>query len=321
LIVHWGTSGVAIFFGISGFIITHLLVREQRDKGRVSLGAFYGRRALRILPPLWAYLAAIALFTQGTPTADFIRAFAFLTDYLPAQWNLSHTWSLSVEEKFYLAWPFLLSVLRPRHALSLAIALVAASPFVRAVALAQTPSATPGAFHLVVDAIMIGCLVSLFMSYQPESPILRWLGHGAVAVLSACYLLLSSAIVPRVSTLLGVDFIPWALSLRSLAVGSVLVWVLRNPGALVTRVLGSRPMTHIGVISYSLYLWQQVFCDPTIHLPVRALWFLRVAACFAAAELSHFLIERPVLSLRNRWFERIRASVASPGPVPVPPLE
>ena len=111
-----GNVGVHLFFIISGFLITSLLLHEERMRGSVNVRAFYTRRIFRILPAFYAYLLAIlALALIGVihvPYADILRSGAFLTDlhqYSP-HWFVGHTWSLSVEEQFYILWPALLIV-------------------------------------------------------------------------------------------------------------------------------------------------------------------------------------------------------------------
>src|SRR5437763_9987680 len=109
----WGPVGVTAFFVLSGFLITRLLVQERHHTGTVRLRQFYLRRAFRILPAYWVYVAAIAILARMhlalAPPSGFARSLSFTTDYLnPHSWVLNHSWSLSVEEQFYLLWPVLL---------------------------------------------------------------------------------------------------------------------------------------------------------------------------------------------------------------------
>ena len=124
-----GPLGVQIFFAISGYIITTLLLREFRQNGRISISAFYVRRAFRILPPLWLMLGATFLLTSlGYVFVDrksFVLSGAFLCNLNPnnCYWLVGHTWSLAVEEQFYLFWPLLLSLIGFRALTQVALAL------------------------------------------------------------------------------------------------------------------------------------------------------------------------------------------------------
>jgi len=120
-----GKLGVRVFFVISGFLITSLLLKESEKRGKISLLAFYKRRALRILPVYYFYILAIAVVTmmgfRGIASSTFASALTFTTE-LWGNWNsvqnwpLSHTWSLSIEEQFYFTWPALLAILGYRFA-------------------------------------------------------------------------------------------------------------------------------------------------------------------------------------------------------------
>ena len=123
----FGTLGVRVFFVISGFLITTLLVREEQARGRISLSAFYKRRFLRILPAYYFYIFALFIVTLfapvfSCPVSTYLSAATFTTFLwgywgsptgFDLSWPLVHTWSLSVEEQFYLLWPTLLILIPP----------------------------------------------------------------------------------------------------------------------------------------------------------------------------------------------------------------
>src|SRR5580698_6185027 len=104
-----GYTGVKIFFVLSGFLITTLLLREHARHGKIDWGDFYLRRIFRIFPAYYTYLAlagvAVAAGWATASRGDFLWAAIFLSDYHKAEWALLHTWSLAVEEQFYLLWP------------------------------------------------------------------------------------------------------------------------------------------------------------------------------------------------------------------------
>jgi peptidoglycan/LPS O-acetylase OafA/YrhL len=308
----WGGTGVAVFFGISGYLITTLLVRERAVSGRVDIGAFYVRRAFRILPPLWLFLSVSLLIAPRIDGYAYLRTFFFTTDYLPTSPWLAHTWSLSVEEQFYVLWPVLFALLSLRSATRLAVALMMFAPAARVLALTIDPTRTlDNAFHLILDALMVGCLLALLSSQNPNHPVLRLLRLDLVAFIAVGFLLLGIPLAPRASRVVGYSLTPIVLSIRALSVGALLVWTTadRNARTWLVRVLNWKPAVHLGVISYGLYLWQQPILTGTgttrwSDLPLPFL------AVLALAETSYWLVERPSLVLRDRLLARRRSSGA-----------
>ena len=119
-------SGVQTFFVISGFLITHILLKELNATGTISLKRFYFRRAFRIFPPFYAYLAVAAALTLTGVFVGHLRAFivagTYLSNYMGGGSELlEHTWSLSLEEQFYPGWPAALLLLGARKSTKLAV--------------------------------------------------------------------------------------------------------------------------------------------------------------------------------------------------------
>ncbi|HWD98258.1 MAG TPA: acyltransferase, partial [Bryobacteraceae bacterium] len=163
-----GALGVQIFFVISGFLITSLLLAEKARTGTISLGLFYARRTLRIFPPFYAFLGMIALGrcfgAFQLQWANLFAAAAYAMNYVAGGvWITGHIWSLSVEEQFYLAWPLLLKLAGTKRALRLAAILALASPlFCLALYLVNRDVATRASkfFPLVADSIASGCALA-----------------------------------------------------------------------------------------------------------------------------------------------------------------
>ncbi|HTJ13067.1 MAG TPA: acyltransferase [Dinghuibacter sp.] len=176
--------GVTIFFIISGFLITYLLMREeQASDGRVSLKDFYIRRAFRIFPVYYTLLLVYLIlqvlgFLQFT-TASWISSLTYTKYVNPrwSEWETGHLWSLSVEEQFYLVWPAVFYFLKRVRA-PLAVAVIAVIPFVRL-------GGGYNAMHMFTraDALMGGCLLALYYERL----------RGALAKLPRAYLLLPFA--------------------------------------------------------------------------------------------------------------------------------
>jgi len=311
----WGPVGVTVFFVISGFLITRLLIAEQDQTGSINLCRFYVRRGLRILPAYWFYLSAVlALTCAGAVVAGragFAHALSFTTDYVnPQSWVLNHSWSLSVEEQFYALWPLLLLILGAARARRTALFLVIAAPFARVLTYFCAPQLRPAItsmLHLRIDALMIGCWVALEQRSNPSSRFLRMLEQPRTAACAAAYCALIAGIVRHV----GFANVAFGYTLEELSACSLVLWALRYPSSNAGRVLNSGPLVHVGSISYSLYLWQQLWLTHERSTPVWQVPLL-VIGTLVSAEASYWFIERPMLRLRSR----LSFAVSSPNAAP-----
>jgi len=166
-------TGVSVFFVISGFLITSLLLKELDEAGTISLKRFYLRRAFRIFPPFYLYLGIIFVLTVAGIFQVPLRAFFFAATYTSNYYfggggafvGLQHLWSLCVEEQFYLLWPAVLLLLGKRRATYCAIFLIFISPLSRVltyfVLAPQHRAMVDRMFHSSIDTIMFGCLIAL----------------------------------------------------------------------------------------------------------------------------------------------------------------
>jgi peptidoglycan/LPS O-acetylase OafA/YrhL len=291
-----GNLGVRVFFTISGFLITYLLLEEERRTGSISLRRFYARRVLRIVPAYWTYIAVVAiLIPLGVARADrsqLVSALLYLSDYRLPHGSLTHTWSLCVEEQFYVLWPGALVLCGTPRAYRVCLAALVAAPLFRILSdLGISPTSSKFSFECASDALAIGCLLALLRERLWSLPQYRRL------VASKAVFLIPIAALPLMS-----GFVPFvvrdAVAVPLLNVGTVLLldrW-MRYPASLVGRFLNLPVMVWLGTLSYSLYLWQQLWSFTT--LPLGAI--SRLTATFACACLSYYLIERPVLGLRAR---------------------
>jgi peptidoglycan/LPS O-acetylase OafA/YrhL len=307
-----GQSGVDVFFVISGFLITYLLVRENEAKGKISLKNFYFRRFFRIFPPFYVYLAVVIILWSTGMVAqhprDVVSAATYTWDYRRngQDWLLGHTWSLSVEEQFYLVWPPCLLFLSKKSCTYLALGAILLSPISRALTYFLVPSwrgAVGIMFHTRLDTIMFGCALALLWK---EERFNRWadkLLNPLLFTFSVVYILI---LAPCLSARFeGRYEWPVGYTLRGLFISIVLLYVVRKPISLPGRILNLGFLRHVGIISYSLYLWQQMFTGPYSFL-----FPLNIFAIFACAELSYFLVERPSLGLRDMIGARLMKAPA-----------
>lgn len=312
-----GDTGVFIFFVISGYLITSLLLHEQQKTGSISMRSFYFRRAMRILPPIYFYVAVLLLLAWAgrlvVTKIDIFSALFFFRNYAvgTSMWSLEHFWTLSVEEQFYLIWPFIVYFcLRRRSGIAgrsiaskVAIAVILISPVIRVVSvLLPVPYLHHGGmFHMRADSLMFGCVVALLQG----TPVFER------AYVFATKIWWIPPVVIFLSNCLGVRFqnywnFPLGFTVNGLAIAFFLLWCVRNPSSAIGRVLNARPVVHIGVLSYSIYIWQTLF----LHRGNEAVFghSLKIISSFPGnwlavllvAEFSYYVVEQPSLRIRTR---------------------
>ncbi|MGC3996288.1 MAG: acyltransferase [Anaeromyxobacter sp.] len=314
LLRNLGPLGVGVFFGISGFLITSLLQREREQAGRISLTEFYLRRAFRILPPFWAYVAVMWLVSAPVPEHGYRNALLFLTDYLPSGWWLGHSWSLSVEEQFYLLWPVTV-VLAGRWSRWASLVLLLASPVIRVVHGHYDPDADLASmWHTRIDALMAGCWLALSRQQLRGTAFLRFLTHNLTAAVAAFTLVIGSPLLTIRHE--GAWAWPVGWSLEALAVMALLAWAVERPETAAGRFLNWKPVARLGVLSYSLYLWQQPFFAGESWGTWSGTFPMNVLGALGMAMVSYALVEQPCLALRDRVIAWRRARRAHLAPAP-----
>lgn len=283
--------GVSAFFVISGFLITHLLLREKERTGSIDLRVFYLRRALRILPPVYVFLAVMgtlaALSLIDVPARNFRLALLFMADYIPLGDWIKHLWSLAVEEKFYLLWPVIMLARRTKLARNFAIAVIAAAPFIRVATYHFDPASFKnlGMFHVRMDMLMWGCVLALFWGkFQPNK----------IAALGGVMFLLLIDPVCQLY-LRGAYLLPVGYTLQGFSLAAVVAYVVMT----VPRSLNFGILPFVGTFSYSLYLWQEPFLVSENHAWIgRTPWDF--IGALAVGWISFLLIEKPMTRLRNK---------------------
>jgi len=299
-----GNLGVRIFFVISGYLITLLLLQERATTGRISLPRFYLRRGLRIFPAAYLYMAILFSFAAfglvRLAPADRLHALTYTVNYHHLRsWYVSHLWSLSVEEQFYLLWPALLLLFGARRGLWLAFALVVAAPCIRMGIWIYWPARRieiGEAFSTIGDAIATGCLLAGARDRLGRSERYLRLLRSPGFVLVPFVVLTANAFqhYPAIDFLAG-------QTLMNLAIALTIDRCVRVSDDWVRRLLESRWLAGMGVLSYSLYLWQEPFLNRFSLADVTYFPF-SLLLVFACATASHYLVERPLL----RWRARLR---------------
>lgn len=333
--------GVDIFFVLSGFLITTLLVREQDQYGGIDLSRFWLRRAFRLLPAYWLYIGVITVMLLLREPGDFTPRGAWTPGtFIASLWlyfiNAApdglwvhqpltfHLWSLAVEEQFYFSWPLVLVLLMRLERPWL--------PVLGAMFALQIWGAIAGiqSNHFVdslqrVPGLLAGCASALFFARRREHPLARAFTDGRarnVALgLAACVLAVGPALEAAGYSAGTRDPIVRYCVLPPLVIGlaAYLGGVWYGRGDAVTRALAVRPLPYVGKISYGLYLY---------HLPavwVSREWFvtqytalfgerpryLLIAIMFLcvtliAAIVSHHTLEQRFLRYKDRMRPRAR---------------
>jgi peptidoglycan/LPS O-acetylase OafA/YrhL len=296
-----GFYGVDLFFVLSGFLITTLLLEERDRTGHVSLRAFYIRRTRRLLPALGAVLALIAvvgpmyyspgllasIVASGLYAANIVRGFG-RSDFLAAT-PAAHLWSLAQEEQFYVLWPIaLLSFLRRLTERRLMTLLAAG--FVALVLYRASLAVAGAGWHRLyyapdthMDGLVLGCLLACARRRGLTTvPVLA--GCVAAAVVVAAFVLGAQTVAWSVGGLPVVEIAAAALVLAALSHGPVAV------------VLSARPLVWVGALSYSLYLWQ----IPAMWLTGWSNPWTALLLTAALTLFSYYVIERPFRRPRAR---------------------
>lgn len=312
-----GQLGVKIFFVISGFVICRLLIREEAQTGSVSLKGFYFRRIFRIIPPFYTYLGAISLLTALGLIHESWQAilesglFSFDLSFTPHSWFVGHTWSLAIEEQFYLIFPGLWILMRKsrRAHAALGIFLLIAAWNLSDV-LTRWDALTSGNTRAGFACISCGVLMAI---HEDGARRIAKIIPAAIVALAGLVVVVHP-VVPGgwLEAMYESLIVPPAICL-------VLCFSLER-GPWLRAILRSRPMQAIGLTSYGIYLWQQLFTAPKSYWSATGehMYFSQAGQIitvllpllFLIVPFSYFLIEKPAMRFGKLMSRRIGVSKA-----------
>jgi len=311
-----GLLGVQVFFGLSGFLITSRLIREEEKYGRISLRQFYGRRFFRILPAAATFLTAVGLLhLAGVIPLTFGRWISSLfpfANYTTAEpsWFVGHFWSLAVEEHFYFVWPSIfLALVLARRRIVFAIGAAFAVALWRAIDASRHITWTsPEMFwtrtDIQGDGLLWGVALALIAADSVWGPRARRLVRPPIALP-----LLAIAVV----FLQLWEPADWKLAMavptiKGVVIPLMLYTTLIEPQRVSGRILESASFRFIGVLSYSLYLWQQLFfvrdSDRVPGLSGFDEFPINLLSALACAYACHKIVEKPLIAFSHRWLAR-----------------
>lgn len=307
-----GAYGVSLFFALSGLLICSRLLQEERVRGRIDLKGFYIRRVCRIQPAALAYLCVIGLLIGlgaiSRTNNGVLSALLLARNYVPAiyhgdSWYTAHFWSLAIEEHYYFFVPALV-VLLPRFRMA-----VLGLLFIAILGLHQLVGASIKSPFTDLEGgiILLGAFVAVLLTRGwVRAACVRWLRPwAAVPMVIGVWVLLA------LHNSAG-NYMVFVLSLPLLIVSTML-----HPESMIGRILEAEPLKFIGRISYSLYLWQQLFFARVVTWHPQwhrdALTWIQYSWCRylilpAVAVASYYWIEKPFIRLGHRI-----ATPATPG--------
>ena len=330
---NFGWIGVDMFFALSGFLITNLLIRERQLKGRIDLPKFWGRRFLRLMPAYWAFIGICTfLMLRGVGTFEpdegwtkgwyIASLWGYFTNYAPVDlWKYQEMtgtlWSLSVEEQFYLTWPFICAFIlaKLRRPWIVAWILVLATFICRLLTVGN---------HQVLHTMLYtrgiclvaGCSVALSLSGPAALKRIRDLSARPavrliVAAASALFFVIGTVLMAR----WGVEHVDrghiWFTPVAAILFPALLAILWYGPRDRLARTLSWRPLVYVGQISYGIYLYHALFkwlvWDAFPQFTDLHSWPLKISARLIAyfggtillATISYYVLEQPFLKLKN----------------------
>ncbi len=321
-----GFLGVEVFFVLSGYLITSLLLNEIVATGRVAFGTFFARRLRRLTPALIVMLLGIALYTATLAESwnrSRIRSDAIATLLNSQNWHLilghfrsgsilNHTWSLSIEEQWYFLWPLALTglMLITTHGLrrvAIIVSSIALGSATMNAFLISRPNTTNLRMYYGTDTrslgLLLGAAFAIWVSYfggrlPLSDAITRFLGSAGLLIVGGMMVLMQDS-----DTLL----FQGGLLVFGLAVVAIINATLHSSPTYIGRALSAKPLRSIGIVSYGLYLYHWplyfVLTPARIEISGAPLLAVRLIVTLAAATASYFLFERPIrnASVRPRY--------------------
>src|ERR1700735_869524 len=298
--------GVFLFFVLIGFLITNLLYVERRYTGKISLRNFYIRRVLRLGPALLLFLSVIVfLRARGAitdiPRYEILSSLFYTRNFCGHSNSLAHLWSLSLEEQFYLCWPLVFRLVPLKRDFVVSVWVTASIAIWRGLAIHFDLFDYGQGIYYVrpyfrFDSILIGACLAMALVARPEFLLrARIIGLRLPATLLWSALLWWTFFGESISR-------PLYLSIQMVLIACLLGQLVLAERGWSLTLFRQPSMCYVGKISYSLYLWQQIFLVTKIpNWGVLRLFPMNVLISFALAVVSYHLIEKPALRLKQRF--------------------
>jgi peptidoglycan/LPS O-acetylase OafA/YrhL len=318
---HNGFLGVDMFFVLSGFLITTLLLQEERSTGAISLTAFYVRRSLRIFPLYYAVLLLMAVFfstsTKSSNASVFLQELpwhaSYLSNWVSLKSMMAITWSLSTEEQFYLVWPPLFAWLGAR----------AVWPLLGFLAVNQGLNFGLFDDFLGRNGFSVQSLPLLQITFTPIllGVILAFGMQTALfqrlKVRMPSWVLPAIAIVTLLIANIEGDLRGWPRLMFHVSVAALIALVVISPKSMVVRALEWKPLAHIGIVSYGVYLFHMLVLhmvnrvvDVTMLNYPLVIFISAMVFCVGLATISYKLFELPLMGFKGHILRFVKSPLA-----------
>ena len=317
-----GFIGVDIFFVLSGFLITHLLIREYTKNGKVSFYKFFARRALRLAPAILLLITVLycysVIFLNDAEikhnlneifyTLLYLSNWARALDLLPMDY-LGHTWSLSIEEQFYIFWPlsFLLlyRIFQSQKKILIVIACLICITWIWRVGLVyngESPARLYNGTDTRADALLMGCLLAFSLPWirrlYEKNALFRILQNSGAYIAIIFFLSLLPILHWK-----NANLYIWYYPVIELMSATLIISIYLNKSKYLNYLFANRILSWLGVISYGLYLWHypvyRLLEDSGMQPVQVGLYGIPISLAIAA--FSYYLIERPTLRLKKNF--------------------
>jgi len=304
--------GVEIFFVLSGFLITKLLLNEYNRSGNINFKTFFLKRILRIFPVFYLYVIVVFVLTlTGILVINksvfeiaclyvYNYRMLFSIPYNQDEWFLAHLWSLSMEEQFYIMWPCLILIFTMKRMIRIAIILLILFPFFRFAnyfLLPETRGLMLYMMHTAGDSILYGCLGSLMLNYYPihVEKFLMIIDRYKIYIILFLFLFFLSPMLHYAWMPTKSGFI--TPTLNPICIIILILWLLQSRKCWV--FFNNKYLVELGVYSYSVYIWQQLFLTHfnTTFLGVFPVNYIATAIM---AWLSYNFVEKQFLKLKSK---------------------
>nr|WP_320165605.1 acyltransferase [uncultured Methylophaga sp.] len=302
----FGLLGVRIFFGLSGYLITLRIIEEVDVNGHLSLKGFYIRRFFRIIPPLAVFcLTTLILGVSNiipVSISEWLGGLLFFSNLVDKNWFMGHLWSLSVEEHFYLIWPIIF-ILTPKNKLpSFIIISVILLSVWRIIAwkfqLYSSPAIFWGRSDIQFDGLLWGCFFAV-MRRHANTTIINYFSSNIVFMVT--FMLFVLTLMEWSGDYKVKMFI---YSFQSLLIALMIFYTSNAQKNILTSTLEIKLLRWIGRLSYSIYLWQQLFFVPNTDLissmTLVQSFPLNLIVVIMIATFSYYVIERKFIRLGHK---------------------
>ncbi|MBI4931345.1 MAG: acyltransferase [Bacteroidetes bacterium] len=304
-----GGMGVGIFFVLSGYLITTLLLKEKIEFGKINYKKFIIRRFFRLFPAFSFYMLItfVVFIIEGRISKHFITgwliAFFYLYNFVPYGKlrfvEIGHTWSLAVEEQYYLVWPLLMHFFKKNWIFILILFSIVFTQIFKWWYDTLPISTIYQSYRLTIPGIypiLIGCLVAVMSLFSKI--------YKSNILLPVSVAMYFSPLFPLYQYFHFIPYFSYVIYyLPMMGVGIFIYWLVNNNSHVLINIFEFSILKFIGKLSYSIYLWQEIFLMGAVH--GKESWMQKfpqnILCTFIMASFSYFVIEKRFLKMKNKY--------------------